>query len=205
MTKSDYYNRGKVIPLGDTKILGLGEIIRYNNRPKIKHENVAEHSFYVSTSVLKICEMYKVSDTIRLKALEFAAVHDIPELLVGDIPYDTKVNNPDLAVAIEDAELLALKQSMPEYVELYQKFLDEEKRQTVAYLIIKLADTASVLQYSNQEIQLGNKTEQMKEINEGAMKRVLDLVKRLEASIDEEEYLIKLNTEKDGSNVDILA
>ena len=179
------YNRDKIVSLGDTQILGLGEIIRYNNRAKIKHENVAEHSFYVSTTVLKICEIYEIDDITKLEALEFAAVHDIPELLIGDIPHDTKVNNPELAVAIEEAELTALKQSIPEYTDLYKKFLAGEKNQTVSYLIIKLADTASVLQYSNQEIDLGNTTQDMKEINSDAVYRVNNLINRLEEALKE--------------------
>jgi hypothetical protein len=41
-----YFNYNKVKALGDNIIMELGEIIRYNNRNKIKSENVAEHSFY---------------------------------------------------------------------------------------------------------------------------------------------------------------
>lgn len=179
-----YFNQQKVKTLGDNKIMGLGEIIRYNNRPKIKNENVAEHSFYVVTTVIKICNLYNIGDMIRLKALEFAAVHDIAELLIGDIPYDTKVNNPELRAAVEQAEVTALENHMPEYLDAYKKFLEEEKEETVAYLITKLADTVSVLQYSNRELDLGNKTLQMREINEGAQERVFRLVQKLEDKLE---------------------
>jgi 5'-deoxynucleotidase YfbR-like HD superfamily hydrolase len=181
-----YFNRGKVKALGDTQILGLGEIIRYNNRPKIKNENVAEHTFYVASTVLKICRMFNLDDSVKFKALEFAVVHDVPELLVGDVPYDTKVNNPALREAVEQAEIIALEQYMPEYLESYSQFLKEEKEETLPYLVTKLADTVSVLQYSNREIDLGNKTEQMKKINEGAQERVAKLIEKLEAKIQEE-------------------
>jgi putative hydrolase of HD superfamily len=183
---SGYFNRGKVRTLGDTTILGLGEIIRYNNRPKIKHENVAEHSFYVITTVLKIVKMFNLSDEIKYKALEFATVHDIPELMVGDIPYDTKVNNPALREACEQAEVIALEQNMPEYLDSYKKFIEEEKQETIPYLVTKLADTVSVLQYSNREISLGNQTPQMRDINEGAQERVARLIQKLEDKITEE-------------------
>ncbi|WP_353856829.1 YfbR-like 5'-deoxynucleotidase [Bacillus sp. Bos-x628] len=178
-----YYNRGKVRTLGDTRILALGEIIRYNNRPKIKHENVAEHTFYVITTVLKICQMYNVDDYIKLKALEFAAVHDIPEIFLGDVPYDTKVDNPTLQKILNEAEIVNLKKYMPEYAKAYEQFLKEEKEETIAYLIVKLADTVSVLQYSNSEIELGNKTKQMKSINDGAQERVSNLIEKLEARL----------------------
>lgn len=184
---SSYFNRGKIKLLGNTDILGLGEIIRYNNRPKIKNENVAEHTFYVTSTVLKICQMFNLSDKVKHKALEFAVVHDIPELLIGDVPYDTKVNNPLLREAVEKAEVEALKNNLPEYYESYCAFLKEEKEETVEYLVTKLADTVSVLQYSNRELDLGNKTTHMIDINEESEKRVHDLIEKLESKISQAE------------------
>lgn len=181
-----YFNRGKIKTLGNTTILGLGEIIRYNNRPKIKNENVAEHTFYVTSTVLKICKMFKLSNEVKHKALEFAVVHDIPELLIGDVPYDTKANNPILREAVEQAEIKALQDNLPEYFESYSQFLKEEKEQTVAYLVTKLADTVSVLQYSNRELDLGNKTPQMIEINDECQERIARLISKLEEKIEEE-------------------
>lgn len=181
---SSYFNRGKVKYLGNPMILGLGEIIRYNNRPKIKNENVAEHSFYVITTVLKIVKMYNLSDDVKNKALEFAAVHDIGECFLGDVPYDTKLNNPTLSEVLEEAEVIALEQNMPEFAESYKQFLKEEKEETVAYLVTKLSDAVSVLQYSNRELELGNRTPQMKDINEDAQQRVTKLIEKLESKIN---------------------
>ncbi|MGG1916127.1 hypothetical protein ABFY54_29420, partial [Priestia megaterium] len=73
-----------------------------------------------------------------------------------------------------------------EYAELsedYRQYLKEEKEQSVAYLITKLADTVSVLQYSNRELQLGNQTQSMKVINDGAVERVSKLIDKLETSL----------------------
>ncbi|MED4262020.1 YfbR-like 5'-deoxynucleotidase [Priestia aryabhattai] len=178
-----YLNRGKITALGNPMIMGLGEIIRYNNRPKIKNENVAEHSFYVSTTVLKICKMYDIDDATKLKALTFAAVHDVPEIFLGDVPYDTKVDNPALQEILSAAELASLEKNMPELSEDYRQFLKEEKEESVAYLITKLADTVSVLQYSNRELQLGNQTQSMKVINDGAVERVSKLIDKLETKL----------------------
>ena len=182
---TEYFNTGRVKQLGNPTILGLGEIIRYNNRAKIKNENVAEHCFYVSTTVMKVCMMYKISDLIKLKALEFAAVHDLEECFLGDIPYNTKVENPDLTAILEAAELVSLEKNMPEFAETYRQFLKEEKEETLAYLITKLADTVSVLQYSNRERELGNNTPDMISINEGSKERVHRLVQKLEAKLEE--------------------
>lgn len=182
-----YYNTGKVKSLGDSKILGLGQIIRYNNRAKIKDENVAAHSFYVVATVLKICKMFNIDNETKYKALEFATVHDIPEMFTGDMPYDTKVANPELAALLQVAEIHELEKNMPEYLDSFVQFCAEEEEETLAYLITKLADTVSVLQYSNLELELGNKTEDMKVINDGSQERVYNLIQKLEAKIQEEQ------------------
>lgn len=181
---TSYYNRGKTMALGDPKILGLGQIIRYNNRAKIKDENVAEHSFYVVSNVLKIISMFNLSDDIKYKALEFATVHDIPEMFTGDMPYDTKVSHVNLANLLQEAEITELEKNMPEFLESYLQFIKEENEETIPYLVTKLADTVSVLQYSNLEIDLGNQTADMKLINEGSIERVHDLIEKLEGKID---------------------
>lgn len=179
--------------LGETQILGLGEIVRYNNRPKIKTENVAEHTFYVASTVLKLCTIFNLNETIKNKALEFAIVHDIPEILIGDVPYDTKVNNPLLREEIEKAEIKSLSDHMPEYLDSYSEFIKEEKIETTAYLVTKLADTISVLQYSNRELDLGNNTEQMKNINSGSKERIQNLINKLRDSIEDFEIKKHIN------------
>lgn len=186
--------------LGETQILGLGEIVRYNNRPKIKTENVAEHTFYVASTVLKLCTIFNLNESIKNKALEFAIVHDIPEILIGDVPYDTKVNNPLLREEIEKAEIKSLSDHMPEYLDSYSKFIEEEKIETTAYLVTKLADTISVLQYSNRELDLGNNTEQMRNINSDSKERIQKLINKLRDSIEEFEIKkhINLSFENDG-------
>lgn len=173
----------KIQNLGNTTIMRLGEIIRYNNRAKIKHENVAEHSLYVSATVIKVCNSYNVDKDTKSKALEFAITHDLAESFLGDIPYDTKVDNPELSLILEAAELKALEKHMPEYVEIYRQFLKEEKEETLAYLITKLADTTSVLQYSNRELDLGNSTDEMKNINRGSIDRVVKLLEKIESKL----------------------
>lgn len=186
MNTAALINDKKIATLGDTQILQLGEIIRYNNRVKIRLENVAEHSFYVVTTVLKICKMYNIDSATKAKALEFAAVHDIPEAITGDIGYDTKEGNKLLREALEVAEIKGLQKYMPEYLDSYLELLKEEKEETTAYLIVKLADTVSVLQYSNLELELGNKTRSMELINKGSYERVQDLIERLENALGKE-------------------
>lgn len=165
---------------GDYEIMNLGEIIRYNNRPKIRKENVSEHSFYVATNVIKICHQFKIPADIKLKALELAIVHDIPETFLGDVPYTTKRDNPMLAEMLEKAELYELNKHMPEFYHAYVEYIQGEKTNELTSVIVKLADTISVLQYSNNEIELGNTSRAMKTINDDAKIRVSSMINKLE-------------------------
>lgn len=164
---------------GDYEIMNLGEIIRYNNRPKIRRENVSEHSFYVATNVIKICYQFNIPDEIKLKSLELAIVHDIPEAFLGDVPYTTKRDNPMLAEMLEKAELYELGKNMPEFYDAYVKYVNGEKSDSLPSVIVKLADTISVLQYSNNEIELGNTSKAMKTINDDAKIRVSVMIDKL--------------------------
>lgn len=164
---------------GDYEIMNLGEIIRYNNRAKIRKENVSEHAFYVSTNVIKICSIFNIDRNIKLEALEMAVVHDIPEVFLGDVPYITKRDNPEVAEALEIAEKQQLKQHMPEFYDAYIRYVEGLKENKLEAVIVKLADVISVLQYSNNEIELGNSSKSMKDINEDAKIRVLKLIEIL--------------------------
>lgn len=187
MSNKTYFNRGIVGELGKFNILGLGEIVRYNNKAKIKEENVAEHTFYVTTTILRVCDHYKITLADRLKALEFGIVHDIPEAITGDLPYDLKLNNPEIIPHLVKAEFVALEKNFPEHLETYKKYIEEEKQETIPAIIVKLADANSVLQYSSREIELGNQSADMKQINESSYERVSTLVKKLESKLGGEE------------------
>lgn len=164
---------------GDYEIMNLGEIIRYNNRAKIRKENVSEHTFYVATNVIKICSIFCIDEYTKLKALEMAITHDIPEIFLGDVPYLTKRDNPEVEEALEKAEKQQLLEHMPEFYESYIAYVDGLKNLELAPIIVKLADVISVLQYSNNEIELGNRSKSMRDINEDAKIRVLKLIKIL--------------------------
>lgn len=169
--------------LGNYEIMNLGEIIRYNNRPKIRKENVSEHSFYVITNVIKICYTFGIPDVIKLKAIELAAVHDIPEAFLGDVPYITKRDNPMLQDILEKAEMEQMKQHMPEFADAYKRYVDGLKNGEISAIIVKLADVISVLQYSNNEIELGNSSKSMKEINDDSKIRVEKLINTLKMKL----------------------
>lgn len=145
----------------------LKNIIRYNTRTHIKDESVAEHSFYVALLALMICDEYKIDNiNIRNAALTKAILHDMPEIELNDITHDVK-------------ERLHLREFMEEHENEYYRrnFPDEYTLMTTLQnntvgIIVDLADALSVIQYSENEIRLGNRTNQMMEINREAYSRV---------------------------------
>lgn len=166
--------------LGDSKLMAMNDIIRYITRPKIKQEGIAAHSFFVTTTVLKICDMLEVDTQTRLEALEFAVVHDIPELWTSDIPYDIKESFPDIKESLQRAELSLLGKNAPEYLNTYIRLLKAKESNSISYLILNVADMISVLQYTNREIELGNNAKITLEINkesENIVKRRLEKLK----------------------------
>lgn len=155
-----------------TKVQKLSDIVRYNSRSKITQENVAEHSFYVSIEALKICNVLELDDKTKLQVIEQAIVHDVPEGLVFDAPYDIKHNYPELPELLKAIEQTELSIHMPELTDAYNEYVDAEDNNKLSYYIVKLADTISVLQYSFKELELGNETQDMKDIYQDACERV---------------------------------
>lgn len=159
--------------LNDTNILKMSDLMRYNGRYKIKNENIAEHSFYVAYNVLNICHKYNIPDEIKLKALEFAVIHDIPELYTNDICYITKRDNPKLAAILDEVERDFVENEMPEIRDAF--FELQNSKNSIEHTILKLADGLSVLQFASREIALGNQSEEMLEIQNESKQRVEQL------------------------------
>lgn len=159
--------------LNDTNILKMSDLMRYNGRYKIKNESIAEHSFYVGYNVLNICHKYNIPDEIKLKALEFAVIHDIPELYTNDICYITKRDNPKLAAILDEVERNFVENEMPEIRGAF--FELQNSKNSIEHTILKLADGLSVLQFASREIALGNQSEEMLGIKNESKQRVEQL------------------------------
>lgn len=162
----------------DMDILKMSALNRYNNRDRITQENIAEHSFYVGFTVMKLCELFSVDNDTKLKSLQMSILHDIPEIETGDISYPIKQKSPALKTALEELELEFMKETYPQFYELFDEFTFANDSDAV--LLVKVADAISVLQYAQREINLGNKTEDMMEIFTLTNIRINDGLKELE-------------------------
>lgn len=165
---------------GDTFPLILSDMKRYNNRIKIKDENIAEHSFFVAYNILKIGYDYRLSNEVVNEAVAMAIVHDYPEIFTSDIPHDCKQSNPWLRDILSKVEQDFIKEQMPELLDRYDKLNTEY---SIATLLVELGDAISVLQYSNREISLGNNTEDMRIIHNEVCSRVTRLFAKLEEEL----------------------
>lgn len=154
----------------DYNVYKLSNIIRYSQQNKIKNETVAEHSYYVTWFVNRLCTKYELGDTIRLMALETALLHDIPEVITNDITYDVKRMIPEVPALLQPYEEEAIKEhSLRAYKVLFNPETPEE---IIAKKVVKHADILSVLQYCQNEEMLGNKN--FTELRRATEQRVKD-------------------------------
>lgn len=161
---------------GDVKPLILSSQIRYNNRIRIKDEDLAQHSYIVAYNVVKVGYDYDIKKEIVQEAVCRAIFHDLDEQFTSDIPHDCKQTNPDLKELVQNIGLKYIKKDA-KFAEKY--FVDYLEKTDLANLLVDIGDTMSVLQYSNREIQLGNSTEAMSVISNDSKFRLVNLFREL--------------------------
>lgn len=152
-------------------IYGMKLLVRYSNTPRIKDETVAEHSAFVTLAVLKLYEKF---DFDLQKAMIMAVTHDLPETYTSDIPHPVKRAFPMLDAALLEAENFAWKR-FPKVWKLYN---DEMRAlETAEALIVTIADVLSCVQYTAQEVALGNAA--MHTISQTSIGRINELLDTL--------------------------
>lgn len=162
----------------DMDILKMSDLNRYNNRTRLTNENIAEHSFYVAFAVMKLCEIFNVKESTKLKALQMSILHDIAEVETNDIPYPTKQKSPELKLLLEQLEMEYVLETYPQFYNIFSEFV--VMGNTEASLLVKVADAISVLQYAKKEIALGNNTPDMLDIYVDTTRRVNEGLEKLE-------------------------
>jgi len=141
----------------------LAHIIRYSMKPVIRHESVAEHSYFVSLGVVLLSDVYYFDLPI---ALLTAICHDVPEMEISDVNHMVKKNYPDVAMAIKAAEISIIN-NMPGNVKSGAVMYDQGG---IESKIVHLADAMQCMQYSTSEIRMGN-TGYMEEVYANSSER----------------------------------
>lgn len=156
----------------------LSFIVRYNTHPRVKDENVATHSYYVTLFTKLICDRLKVSSSVKLEALELALVHDISEYVTNDITYDAKQAMPEIRDLLVQYEKQFVKLQFPE---IYDIMFNSDERSQLIQTIVKVADIMSVNQYCRNEVMLGNEAFQSFSVD--AHVRLQNILNKLEGML----------------------
>ena len=152
----------------------LAHIDRYSMEPVIKHETVAEHSYFVALCVVLLHDIYYFDLPLALLA---AICHDVPEMEISDVNHVVKKRYPEIAQAIKSAETDIISRMPPTLktgAELYNTMSTEAQ-------IVHLADAMQCMQYSQCEMKLGN-TGYMVDVYQNSKERAAIIHEELKGS-----------------------
>jgi len=140
----------------------LSCILRYNNTPKLLSESVAEHSYYVTFLAMIIGDYLsdKGVELDKLKLLKMSIVHDMEEIISGDIIKILKVG--EFKIALDKLSQKSMhylcdilgEQRAEEYYALWEEV---KVRKSLEARIVDMADLLSCLIYSVKELHCGNR------------------------------------------------
>ena len=141
----------------------LSAIIRYNNTPKINGESVAEHSYYVTFAAMLVGDYLTAEHGLpvdRLKLMKMALLHDVEEIISGDIIKILKSGG-------FKEELEKMNKRSMEYLtgtldkQLAQHYYDlwaaTKSKDSLEAKLLDFVDLLVVIIYSIRECHLGNK------------------------------------------------
>jgi len=135
----------------------MAALTRYSQAHNITRESVLEHTAFVALFSASICSRVKYDPSVVLKR---AIVHDIDEIVTGDIPTPTKYANETIRNAIYELEKENAKDSIDMLLlgDEYYDHWDNAKDNTLDGQIITISDISAVVYKMFQEAKLGNKT-----------------------------------------------
>ena len=166
----------------------IENVQRYPGRWVIHKQDVAQHSHSVSYNALKIMQMLNLLEDNELvaKVLTFCVLHDMPEAWTSDIPYDVKhQSGSDVEKALEVIEQKAIDKYLNSWTYTFKELNECKKERTLAYLILKYADTLDVLDYCKVERTLGNMSKDIENIYTHAEEKLEDLFDELQHKLNE--------------------
>jgi len=141
----------------------LSCIIRYNNTPKIAGESVAEHSFFVTFLVMLVSDYLVDSfglEIDRAKLMKMALLHDIEEVISGDIIKILKSGGfkNELEKMNERSMQYLTGMLDPKQGEQYYDLWHQTKtKDSIESQLLDFCDLFAVVIYSIRECHLGNK------------------------------------------------
>lgn len=151
----------------------MASITRWSHAHCLKPESVLEHSAFVALFSLKLAYKYEL-DIGHI--LQKAILHDIEEVITGDIPTTTKYANPSLEAEIAHLEIKAAqKVSREVFSTMSYHFWLNAKDESDEGRVVLLADMAAVVYKIWVEKELGN---------ENFLRYLNGIIERISDSID---------------------
>lgn len=144
---------------------------RYSMKPVIHQESVATHSYFVALGVLMMAPFYKFDVN---EAIKIAICHDLAEMEISDVNHMVKKNYPVVAAALKEAEA-QIVQNFPSQLKHFCDIYHEDSPEA---LVVHYADALQCMQYSQNEISLGN-TGYMVDVHTNSSKRLFKLEEKL--------------------------
>lgn len=158
-------------------------IIRYNSLDTIRRQNLGEHHAVVAQLTIKIIETlvamgYEIDDRTKYVALAGGSIHDLGEIVFGDMNYEVKAQYPELSEISNEIEHGYIC-SLNGYCGVFKEAQENE----LAHAIYKLADALDLILFVRREHKLGNSDPYLdhivkngKQLAEKNIKQIFDLL-----------------------------
>lgn len=164
----------------------MSAINRFSQFRLVNPESVLEHTGMVAITTMVLCDMIGAPERLQLEALRHALVHDVDEILTGDISNPTKYSSPESEMILAKVADVNMRKICEEYDFPYHQAWDHNPNSSV-HIIVKLADTIAVFYKAYQEIELfGNKSmkDAIQQLIPALMRRHAQFIERFHSVLD---------------------
>jgi 5'-deoxynucleotidase YfbR-like HD superfamily hydrolase len=135
----------------------MSAINRFSQFRLVNPESVLEHTGMVAIATMMLCDMSGATVSVELAALRHALVHDMDEILTGDISNPTKYHSKKSEAIFEEIADANMRKVCYEYD--FQVYQNWNTASPDVYAIVKMADVLAVFYKAYQEIDMfGNRT-----------------------------------------------
>ena len=139
----------------------LGCLIRFSNIPRLAAQSVAEHSYCVTFSAMLVADYLNNNGYIKvdkLKLLEMGLIHDVEEVISGDILKTLKHGKFKVELDKLNEQNMTyltrlLKEGGDRYFSLWQEAKDKK---TIEAKVLSFIDMIDRLMYCLKETHMGN-------------------------------------------------
>ena len=158
----------EIAPLADQDF-----VVRWQGRHTITKQNLAEHHGHVVQYCLSLFNMFDVPEHDQLLAMKRAAIHDLPETEIADVPYPTHKKFPELSEAYDKVE-----ESV--WTNKYKAFRNDVDKGSRIWILVKVADRLDRVAFIKKEQEFGNNCEYFDNALKDEQKEISSLLARLE-------------------------